>query len=1039
MVTPPPRPDALPPPPGVALPASGSWSGQSGAPEGNLGRRFGPYIVDDVIGAGGMGAVYRVHHEATGGAYALKVILTSEIGSSAGAEEVARFRREAEVLARIDVHPNVVRIFSFGESDGTYYAVMELVEGQTLSDRYRGPAPVADAVRIVSQIGAGIEHAHRHGVVHRDLKPDNVIIDASGTPRILDFGLAFDVRESSRRLTRTDEVVGTPAFMAPEQVDGGTGGFAVSAATDVYGLGAVLYVLLTGERPFRGDAITAMSKVLTETPEAPRSFVPDLPLELEAICLKALAKDPPDRYPSAAELVADLARFGRGEEILARPSSGMLSVVRRIVPGQGRPRRGALVGVGVVMALLAGAIGVVVTTSIAEHREAEARRLAERRDELHTAFDRAFERACGGDLAGLAEARGIGNRLAPIVAEAERERLAERAKVVLVLEELAHGDAPTVAVRMLRLDDPPWPAHRRALVPVLLAAGRLDALATLLDRSSGLLADVGAAEGLVAAIVGGDVRVQERVLASVLTQARRAARDAGDRETRRRWQALEAGLRARRLEAVLLDEASSPGRVAEVASALAPLLPAIGWRVEGISDAAVERLIALSTGHEIEMDLSVEELVSILDVAASVLDVDDPKAAMLIRSLQAAHLEAIQMQDDADRERALAIAMILQRLGEWPWWWSEIHLYAPRTDALDERARMLLDAEDVTALDPIELVAFAAVLLERRFYAILEGKSQTPALGLVARRDALQQEGRWLARVLERERLGSDLPGWALAWVGRQLDISEVWSDTDPAAQRHPLRELVVGELATALDVDSTPTAVIDALFRRGLDRERTRPSLRRDLKMLIEAAWWLHHRGGDASDEEARRLVDELLELVAEREHLGVIHLADSQRNHLGELVYWTGRAIAASADGHDGDAECAEGVRMEAYLERASAVVDPVSSNIMGVRALHCARHGEIADARRILRAVPLSGRERRRPMMLYVHAVQVLFAAGRFEDAAVLIEDTLDFSPEAIGVAWMQSLADIWTQVGHPDRAAAVLAARAELVERERRRRR
>ncbi len=325
---------------------------------GSRGQRFGAYIVDDTIGRGGGGVVFRARHAETGAPYALKVILSSRIEGDDSERAFARFQREAEVLARIDDHPGIVRVHAFGVEKGIPWCAMELVEGRSLADELeRGPLPPRAAAELVATIARAVHHAHGYEVVHRDLKPENVIIEASGQPRVVDFGLAFDA--AADRLTRTGEFLGTPAYMAPEQVSRGTSTESVGAAADVYGTGAILYHVLTGKPPFSGkETFALIVDVLNEPPVPPSRVREGCPRELDAVCLKALAKKPERRYATAAELAADLEKWLAGEAVSAR--TGSLSSI--FSPWRWVRTRRARVVAGVAAGIL---VGIVASVGIA--------------------------------------------------------------------------------------------------------------------------------------------------------------------------------------------------------------------------------------------------------------------------------------------------------------------------------------------------------------------------------------------------------------------------------------------------------------------------------------------------------------------------------------------------------------------------------------------------------------------------------------------------------------------------------------------------
>ncbi len=265
-----------------------------------LGSCVANYRLVEKLGQGAMGVVFLTEHVHTGGRYALKTL-----SYQADEDLRERFLREGQAQALVDSHPNIVRVHSAGEAGGNLYLVMDLAAGGDLHNRLRhGPLPPLEAAAVVAALARGLAHTHAHGVLHRDLKPANVLFDDVGTPMLVDFGLARVAGESSS-LTRTGDVLGTPAYMGPEQATGLRG--EVDERSDVYGLGAILYHCLTGRQPFAGTStIEVLSYVLTENPKPPRSIVKGVPKDLEGVCLRALAKAPGDRQQSAQELADEL-------------------------------------------------------------------------------------------------------------------------------------------------------------------------------------------------------------------------------------------------------------------------------------------------------------------------------------------------------------------------------------------------------------------------------------------------------------------------------------------------------------------------------------------------------------------------------------------------------------------------------------------------------------------------------------------------------------------------------------------------------------
>ena len=277
---------------------------------------FGDYELLEEIGRGGQGVVYRARQKSLNRIVALKVI---GLGQWATQSHLKRFRREAESAANLD-HPCIVPIYDVGEREGSCYFSMKFIEGGQLDEVVkRTPMLVRQATELMAKVARTVHYAHEHGILHRDIKPGNILIDQQGEPHLTDFGLARLV-ETESTLTRTMEVLGTPSYMAPEQAEGKN--TQLTSATDVYGLGAVLYQLLTGHPPFAGGTTYETVRMVLETqPRQPRLCNPKVDSDLETICLKCLEKEPAKRYASAESLAEDIERFLRNEPIRSRRSS----------------------------------------------------------------------------------------------------------------------------------------------------------------------------------------------------------------------------------------------------------------------------------------------------------------------------------------------------------------------------------------------------------------------------------------------------------------------------------------------------------------------------------------------------------------------------------------------------------------------------------------------------------------------------------------------------------------------------------------------
>ena len=321
-------------------------------------RRFGGYELLELIGEGGMGVVYRARQESLEREVALKLIAA---GPWASRDFVERFRTEAQNAARAQ-HPNIVAIYEIGTIDELHFFSMRLVRGASLALALlrEGPFEPQRAARLMQTIAEAVAYAHSLDVLHLDLKPANVLLDENGEPHVADFGLA-------RRLDRAmaidnEEVSGTPSYMSPEQA--GVRRHRLTAAADIWGLGAILYELVTGQPPFRGETTQATLKLVVEgNVEPPRRHAPRLPRDLEAIILKCLRKEPAERYASARDLAEDLGRFLERRAVRARP----LNVAQRLARWVRRePRLAAASGL-LVLALLAG-----FAASTVQWRRAEA-------------------------------------------------------------------------------------------------------------------------------------------------------------------------------------------------------------------------------------------------------------------------------------------------------------------------------------------------------------------------------------------------------------------------------------------------------------------------------------------------------------------------------------------------------------------------------------------------------------------------------------------------------------------------------------------
>ncbi len=725
------------------------------------GSRFGPYILERRLGRGGMGAVYLARHGQTGAVHALKVLTAAALGGRDPASRersLARFRREVETLARIERHEGVAGVHTCGVDGGLPWCALEYVEGESLSSlvETRGRVPAAEAARIAAMIARAVDHVHHHGVLHRDLKPENVVIDArTGRPRVIDFGLAFD--RSAERLTETGQMVGTPAFMAPEQISGSGSGSStdgraespsskLSRATDVYGIGGILYHLLTARPPFESrELVSLLAQVVRDVPSPPRSIEPSVPGPVEAICLRALAKRPEDRYASAAAIADELERWGRGEEIDTRR------------PGRRHPAAGRAAFVSALVAV-AGA-GIAAAFVGLRPPPLDAKRLArlERRLERGDALD-ARDRA---DAAALPGSEVM----------ATDPALVRRARLVALLA-ADDGDEADVGRRLAelvrpdhaRLDD----ALLRRAEKALDRQGRFAALALLLHgRSPHAVASVDVAADLARAIVASDFSIAppaDDLAFEALADAR--ALDAPERGALRIWRARAS-----------LADGDAERAIDELASA----------RLDhGVSISATELpetfLTDATALYRRRIEAGDDDGAARLFDTVSVLRIDGlpPPDLIDVAALQSYAIE------EADDDGAVRVAAFVELLGLWLR--EPIQGFFARTishgtaRAIGEQQR----TRPVSRRNPA-ILAFAAIL-------------HTPD-------DPSGRDGEWRDRLLEAAaETGVDGVWWHLAVASLHLtrydhaaalEAAEAAWDRDrrlPAARRRPVIPQRIGE-----------------------------------------------------------------------------------------------------------------------------------------------------------------------------------------------------------------------------------------------------
>ncbi len=331
------------------------------------GRRFGDYELQTEIARGGMGVVFRARQISLEREVAIKMIISGEL---AGEEALRMFRVEARAAANLH-HPNIVPVYEIGEHEMQNYFSMRYVPGgQNIAEwAAHHRSDFRDIAAAMAKVAHALAHAHERGVLHRDLKPSNILWDPAGEPQVTDFGLAKLIDDTGGKVTSIGMLLGSPCYMAPEQVGGQVD--KITTATDVYGLGAILYELLSGQPPFTGSSVLDIARQIHES--SPRSM-PAVPRDLRTVCVKCLAKKPADRYPTALALAEDLERFVKGEPVTAVPLRPVERVWRW---AQRKPALAVLAGL-CVLSIIAGSTGVLWQWRAATHASAAKTHALER-------------------------------------------------------------------------------------------------------------------------------------------------------------------------------------------------------------------------------------------------------------------------------------------------------------------------------------------------------------------------------------------------------------------------------------------------------------------------------------------------------------------------------------------------------------------------------------------------------------------------------------------------------------------------------------
>ncbi len=974
-------------PSGMVTPPSSSDSGRlrrNAAPAS--GRRFGPYVVLEEIGRGGMGAVYRARHVETGVDYALKAILP-EIAAAPDPDDLVRFDREAEVLARLD-HPNIVRVHAHGVEGAIRWTAMDLVAGRSLEAlALERPIEPRRASRLVAKVARAVDHAHGRGVLHRDLKPANVVVDEADEPHVLDFGLALV--SGASRLTLTHQVVGTPVYMAPEQIDERQGHASLGPATDVYGLGGLLYSALTGDPPFAAtDAVSALTIVLTEPPTPLRMRDPDLPAELDAICLRALEKDARARYPSAVALADDLERWLRGEATEARPPSGLIRVVHAMTPPplRGRP----VVTLALVGLLSVAAVAWFVSSRAA--RSAEAERVVEV-ERLGAELDAAFEAVLDGDVGACARADRAGSQLAVLLADGPPAD-ALRSRLELV-DGFRRAFATDRSFLMQVGRSARWSSHRPALLRALRGAGRVQALAVLMERAELTVEETDAiARGVIEGSLEPDAGLVEALLARIDAVEATAGLDLKPDEAR--------ALDERRVELGFRLLAAAVNRTGlEAATSIIvtfrPALrrlddpPALPGSVLAALEARVDELIG--------GDLDAEKL-ALFEVVLASIDIDTEMGMKIATELRGDLLE--------EHGRSLATVtglVVLHRHGAVTEGQSNVQ--SPPRAMLEARARSLVaDLDDPRRADPVEAMKILDLLAEARRNELREEEDSRVRAG---------RELWWLAApILEREWRRQEMSPWGRSRLATYIGYLDL--DPDGIRERGPVEP----SLAEVVGEEVTAEWVAGELHRGALERDRLRPILSRHVVVPIDMARWdlgfaRDAWGGPHLAPAVDACIEALRVAVEQRTKLRL-----SNFDSAVDVAHDVGLVIARDDDAHgeEGCLETGDAARVLALVDLLGA---ETSEERRRLASYHLFRHHRTQEGLDLL--VPHAADERF-DWEAMINGARILHSAKALEDARRVLQRSLEFDPPGKHSAFKER-AKLWRWLGEPQRAAADLA--------------
>ena len=985
---------------------------------GVAGHRIGPYSVVSLLGRGGMGSVFQVRHSETGVDYALK-LLNRDAANASTLRSEERFKREVELLARVDAHPSLVRIHSSGEFDGCLYCVMELAAGDSLDKRLEsGPLSPDEVVDLALQLADGLDHIHDLGVVHRDLKPANVILDDHGRTRLVDFGLADS--NTVETLTATSQALGTPLYMAPEQIQVSHSDDPLESIgpwTDVYGLGMVMYCALTSQQPYESSGqLALMRKILSNPPTPPSQWVQSIPHLLEAIVLKALERRPADRYQSAGELAADLMRFRDGALDSADIEGWGISSASRRNPLLRLVRAAplwltSLALVAIVTALAAGSF--VVASRLAQSRSQTRSRI--RAQVVSQIASRMEHVRNGGGLSTteaadlLQKAQGAGLSVAGI----------SDARLLVFLARSFQGDHGWV--EQVDFVSSPWKGQQSLVADVLCRSGGIAGFSLLLQRQPNLLRREGVAEVAAGAIADGQLTAGWDLvwnLAGALEQI------GGDHVMSLHWRILEIGL-AGCLEAMPVDSSrvlTCLGKLAALHDRPVEMLHLPTSALDQLGAVAVDA----ATGS---LNCTHQEVEWLVGLALMQLPRDHPRLDYLLRRLGAPLVvEPFIKVDAATKAHSLAKALAVLRSERIIFRMANLKTLAPpKPSELEElvhkelkRGSTLFRASDVGAL-------FLCLVLRGPQGT---GHSDRKISSLLA-----AAECQWLLQaLLIRERDHEDLPAWLLAGLGTMI---QGWRQRNVVANC-PAAVNQVGELMVAVigGRRGDPLALATTwLMQRAVERK---PSLQRSLKppkdiLAAVAVWFAQPDSGLPYKrfEEVLELLRECYrnETPSEDYLLETFGYGPELSNHIDQAGIIAAKRVLKN---HPFDrAGCQAGESL-GNLVAAMEEIFPETALGAEIEAFHRLHHGEVAWVERLLDTSRDGRSPSRNRMGLLTDGARALYDRDHVDSARRILTWSLPRTTSRVAGDYYRR-SELWKLLGANDRSVEDLQRALDLERR------